>query len=164
MNIAITELEKNKKINAIITQNIDGLHQKSGSKNVLELHGSIMNNYCMDCGRNYELDYIINAEKVPLCEKCRGIIKPDIILYQEMLNNDIMNKAIDYISNAETLMIGGTSLVVYPAAGLLQHFNGENLILINKSKTSMDNYANLIMNEPSWRSFQENNLNLKVLY
>lgn len=154
-HVAISKLENNQKIKEVITQNIDGLHQKSGSKNVLELHGTVMRNYCENCKDSYELDYIINSINIPLCEKCKEIIKPDVILYQEPLDKYIMNKAIEYISNAETLIIGGTSLVVYPAAGLIQHFNGKNLILINKSETLYDNYANLVINEPIGEVFKK---------
>jgi NAD-dependent deacetylase len=154
-HLTISELENKEKIKAVITQNIDGLHQKAGSENVLELHGTITKNYCENCKAEYNLDYIINSKNIPLCEKCGEIVKPDVVLYQEPLNNDIMNKSIEYISNAETLIIGGTSLVVYPAAGLIQHFNGKNLILINKSKTPYDNYANLVINESIGEVFKK---------
>lgn len=145
-HLALAELEKIGKLKAIITQNIDGLHQKAGSKNVLELHGSIYRNYCQICNREYGLDHILKSEKIPRCE-CGGIVKPDVVLYQEPLNNAILNLSIDYISSCDTLIIGGTSLVVYPAAGLVNYFNGENLILINKSKTAYDNLANLVIND-----------------
>ena len=154
-HLAIAELENQGKIKAIITQNIDGLHQKAGSKNVLELHGSIMRNNCMDCGYSYSLDFIINSKEIPICDKCGGIIKPDVVLYQEPLNNNIMNKATEYIANCDVLIIGGTSLLVYPAAGLIQYFNGENLILINKSETAYDSHANLIINEAIGEVFKE---------
>ena len=126
----LAELEKEGKLKAVITQNIDGLHQSAGSKNVLELHGSVHRNYCQICNKNYDLDYILNSQGIPRCE-CGGIIKPDVVLYEEPLNNAILSFAVDYISNAETLIIGGTSLVVYPAAGLINYFNGKNLVLIN---------------------------------
>jgi NAD-dependent deacetylase len=154
-HLAIGKLEKLGKIRAIITQNIDGLHQKAGSENVLELHGSIMRNNCMDCGDSYDLDFIINSKEIPICTSCGGIVKPDVVLYQEPLNNSIMNKATEYIANCDVLIIGGTSLVVYPAAGLVQYFNGENLILINKSETGYDDYANLIINEAIGEVFKE---------
>ena len=154
-HLAIAKLEKQEKIKAVITQNIDGLHQKAGSKNVLELHGSIMRNSCISCGNNYDLDFIINSKEIPICNNCRGIVKPDVVLYQEPLDNNIMAKATEYIANSDVLIIGGTSLVVYPAAGLIQNFNGENLILINKSETSYDDYANLVINEAIGEVFKE---------
>ncbi|MEE1129871.1 MAG: NAD-dependent protein deacylase [Methanobrevibacter sp.] len=144
-HLKLAELEKTGKLKAIITQNIDGLHQKAGSKNVLELHGSIHRNYCQICGKKYDLDYILNSKSIPKCE-CGGIIKPDVVLYQEPLNDGILSFSIDYIQNAETLIIGGTSLVVYPAAGLINYFNGKNLVLINKSETPYDNLATLVIN------------------
>lgn len=143
---ALAELEKAGKLKAIITQNIDGLHQKVGSKNVLELHGSIHRNTCQICGKKYNLDYILESDGIPKCE-CGGIIKPDVVLYEEPLNNGILNFSADYISQADTLIVGGTSLVVYPAAGLINYFNGETLVLINKSKTPYDNLATLIIND-----------------
>ena len=120
--------------------------QKAGSKNVLELHGSVHRNYCQVCNKSYNLDYILSSEGIPRCE-CGGIIKPDVVLYEEPLNNAILSYSIDYISNADTLIIGGTSLVVYPAAGLINYFNGKNLVLINKSETPYDNMANLVIND-----------------
>jgi NAD-dependent deacetylase len=145
-HLKLAELEKAGKLKAVITQNIDGLHQKAGSENVLELHGSIHRNYCQICNREYGLDYILESDGIPRCE-CGGIIKPDVVLYEEPLNNGILNFSIDYISNAQTLIIGGTSLVVYPAAGLINYFNGENLVLINKSETQYDNLASLVIND-----------------
>lgn len=154
-HLAIAELEKQEKIKATITQNIDGLHQKAGSENVLELHGNVMRNNCMKCGNSYELDFIVDSKDIPFCNSCGGIIKPDVVLYQEPLNNDTMIKATNYISKSDVLIIGGTSLVVYPAAGLIQDFKGENLILINKSETPYDNYANLVINDPIGEVFRE---------
>ncbi len=142
----LAELEQKGKLNAVITQNIDGLHQKAGSKNVLELHGSIHRNYCQVCGKKYDLTHILNSKGIPKC-KCGGIVKPDVVLYEESLNMATLNFAIDYISNADTLIIGGTSLVVYPAAGLINHFNGNNLVLINKSQTLYDDVANLVIHD-----------------
>lgn len=133
-------------LKAVITQNIDGLHQKAGSKEVLELHGSIHRNYCQICGKEYGLDYILDSNGIPRCE-CGGIIKPDVVLYEEPLNNAILSFAIDYIQNADTLIIGGTSLVVYPAAGLINYFSEDNLVLINKSETPYDNAASLVIND-----------------
>lgn len=147
-HLALAELEKRGKLRAIITQNIDGLHQLAGSRNVLELHGSIHKNYCTRCGENYELQYIFDSgNSIPLCEKCRGTVRPDVVLYEENLDSNILTKAIKYISEAEVLIVGGTSLVVYPAAGLVEYYNGDNLVLINKSSTSYDYKANLVFNE-----------------
>jgi len=154
-HLAIAKLEKLGKIKAVVTQNIDNLHQKAGSENVFELHGSIMRNYCMNCKTSYDINYILDSEDIPICNECGGIIKPDVVLYQEPLNNAIMRKSIEYIANAEVLIIGGTSLVVYPAAGLIQHFNGDNLVLINKGSTSYDDYANLVINESIGEVFKE---------
>lgn len=145
---ALVELEKRGKLKAIITQNIDGLHQMAGSKNVLELHGSIHRNYCLNCGKFFDLDYITNSNLLtPKCNSCNGVVKPDVVLYEEPLNMDVINKSIDYIKNADVLIVGGTSLVVYPAAGLIRYYKGNKLILINKSKTSYDNEADLVIND-----------------
>ncbi len=145
-HLKLAELEKAGKLKAVITQNIDGLHQKAGSKNVLELHGSIHRNYCEFCHEEYGLDYILNSDGIPRCE-CGGIVKPDVVLYEEPLNNEVLNSSVNYISNADTLIIGGTSLVVYPAAGLINYFNGSKLVLINKSETPYDSLASLVINE-----------------
>ena len=145
-HLKLAELEKTGKLKAVITQNIDGLHQKAGSKNVLELHGSIHRNFCQICNKEYSLSYILESEGIPKCE-CGGIVKPDVVLYEEPLNNAILNFSVDYISQADTLIIGGTSLVVYPAAGLINYFNGKNLVLINKSETPYDNLATLVIND-----------------
>ena len=145
-HLKLAELEKAGKLKAVITQNIDVLHQKAGSENVLELHGSIHRNYCQICGKEYGLDYILESESIPRCE-CGGIVKPDVVLYEEPLNNAVLNFSVDYISQAETLIIGGTSLVVYPAAGLINYFNGQNLVLINKSETPYDDLATLVIND-----------------
>ena len=153
-HLSLAKLEKIGKLKAVITQNIDGLHQKAGSENVLELHGSILRNYCMSCKASYDIDYIIQSKELPRCN-CGGLIKPDVVLYEEPLNNRTMNLAIDHIVDAETLIIGGTSLVVYPAAGLIQYFRGENLILINKSETEYDSHASLVINEAIGEVFKE---------
>ncbi len=150
----LAELEKQGKLRAVITQNINGLHQKAGSKNVLELHGSVHRNNCLICDKEYDVDYILDSKGIPRCE-CGGIIKPYVVLYEEPLNNTILNFSVDYISNCDTLIIGGTSLVVYPAAGLINYFNGDNLVLINKSETRYDKFANLVINEPIGETFQE---------
>lgn len=142
----LAKLEKMDKVKAIVTQNIDGLHQMAGSRNVYELHGSVHRNYCMKCRKFYDFDYMYNAAGIPTCD-CGGIIKPDVVLYEEGLDDVTVGEAINHICNADTLIIGGTSLVVYPAAGLIRYFNGKNLVLINKSETSVDNKANLVIND-----------------
>ncbi len=142
----LAELEKMGKLKAIITQNIDGLHQMAGSKNVLELHGSVYRNYCLKCGKNKDINDIISCNKIPLCD-CGGIIRPDVVLYGEGLLEATLYKAVDYIENAEVLIVGGTSLGVYPAAGMLNFYKGNKLVLINKTKTPFDNIANLVINE-----------------
>lgn len=141
----LAQWEAEGKLKAVITQNIDGLHQAAGSKNVLELHGSVLRNYCEDCGAFYDVDYIKKAEGVPHCEKCGGMIKPDVVLYEEGLNEDTVQKAIRAISNADLLIIGGTSLVVYPAAGLINYFRGKHLVHVNKSATDRDSEADLLL-------------------
>ena len=145
---ALAELEKREKLKAIITQNIDGLHQMAGSKNVLELHGSIHRNHCIKCNKFFDLDYVIKSkELIPKCDKCNGLVKPDVVLYEESLDTDVLNTSVEYIRNADILIVGGTSLVVYPAAGLVDYFNGSNLVLINKSTTPYDNKANIIIHD-----------------
>ena len=142
----LAELEKAGKLKAVITQNIDGLHQAAGSKEVLELHGSVHRNYCTRCGQFYDLDYVRNSEGVPTCT-CGGRIKPDVVLYEEGLDDRTIQKSIDYIRNADMLIIGGTSLVVYPAAGLIDYYRGSKLVLINKSVTSRDSQADLVISD-----------------
>ncbi|MCI7355414.1 MAG: NAD-dependent protein deacylase [Methanobrevibacter smithii] len=142
----LARLEKEGKLKAIITQNIDGLHQKAGSKNVLELHGIVYRNYCEICKKEYDLNFILESEGIPHCT-CGGIIKPDVVLYEEALDMNILNKSAQYIMSADTLIVGGTSLVVYPTAGLINYFKGKNLVLINKSKTDYDLLASLVINE-----------------
>ena len=145
-HIKLAELEKIGKIKAIVTQNIDGLHQKAGSKKVLELHGSVHRNYCMKCGKFYDAEYVFNSESNPKCS-CGGIIKPDVVLYEENLNEDILDEAIMQISNCDTLIVGGTSLTVYPASGLIRFYKGNKQILINKDKTPYDKLANFVIND-----------------
>lgn len=144
---ALAELEKQGKVKAVVTQNIDGLHQKAGSKVVFELHGSTLRNYCENCHAFYDEKYVMAAEGVPTCEKCGGRVKPDVVLYEEGLDDAVVEGAIDAIAHADTLIIGGTTLIVYPAAGLIHYFRGKNLVLINKSKTSADSQADLVINE-----------------
>ena len=146
-HIALAKLEEMGKLKAVVTQNIDGLHQAAGSKNVFELHGSVLRNYCMKCGAFYDEKFVLASEGIPTCPKCGGRVKPDVVLYEEGLDNDIITGAVRAISQADTLIIGGTSLVVYPAAGLIDYFRGKNLILINKSSTSADSKATLIIND-----------------
>jgi NAD-dependent deacetylase len=140
----LAQWEKEGKLKAVITQNIDGLHQAAGSKNVLELHGSTLRNYCERCGKFYDAEFIMHSEGVPTCS-CGGRIKPDVVLYEEGLDMDILNRSVRYISEADVLIVGGTSLVVYPAAGLIDYYRGNKLILINKSATSRDSQANLVI-------------------
>lgn len=151
-HLKLAELEEQGKLKAVITQNIDGLHQKAGSKEVLELHGSVHRNYCQKCGKLYDAEYILHSKNVPVCT-CGGSIKPDVVLYEEGLDNNTMQKAVNYIRNADILIIGGTSLAVYPAAGLIDYYRGDKLVLINKSKTPMDNRADLIINESIGKVF-----------
>ncbi|AKA71176.1 NAD-dependent protein deacylase [Clostridium scatologenes] len=146
-HIALAKLEQMGKLKAVVTQNIDGLHQAAGSKVVYELHGSVLRNYCMKCNAFYDEKFILESKGVPTCPKCGGKVKPDVVLYEEGLDNNIISGAVKAISEADTLIIGGTSLVVYPAAGLIDYFKGKNLVLINKSTTSADNKADLIIND-----------------
>jgi NAD-dependent deacetylase len=154
-HIKLAELEKAGKVKAVITQNIDGLHQAAGSKNVLELHGSIHRNYCTRCHKFFDAQYMMHTTGVPKCDACGAEIKPDVVLYEEGLDTDTIEAAVNYIQNADMLIIGGTSLVVYPAAGLVRYYNGHKLVLINKSSTSMDNLANLVIAEPIGEVFSQ---------
>lgn len=146
-HIALAELERRGKVKAVVTQNIDGLHQMAGSKNVLELHGSIHRNYCMKCNKFFDLDDILKSNGVPKCDACNGTIKPDVVLYEEGLDMDVISRAIKHIKEADMLIVGGTSLTVYPAAGLVEYYYGDKLVLINKSQTQYDNRAALTFNE-----------------
>ena len=140
----LAELEAAGKLKAVITQNIDGLHYKAGSKEVLELHGSVHRNYCERCGKFYPVEYIVESQGVPVCE-CGGRVKPDVVLYEEGLDYETMQKSVQYIQHADVLIIGGTSLAVYPAAGLIDYYRGDKLVLINKSTTPMDGRADLLI-------------------
>lgn len=144
---ALATLERMGKLKAVITQNIDGLHQKAGSREVLELHGSVLRNYCIHCNHFYSLEEIMAQDGIPKCE-CGGTIKPDVVLYEEGLDTHTLEKAISYIRNADMLIIGGTSLAVYPAAGLIDYYRGNKLVLINKDKTSRDSQADLVLHAP----------------
>lgn len=145
-HLKLAELEAAGKLKAVITQNIDGLHQLAGSKTVLELHGSVKRNFCVRCRQFYDDMYILNSRDVPRCS-CGGTIKPDVVLYEEGLDRDTMNQAVRFISQAEVLIVGGTSLVVYPAAGMIDYFRGDKLVLINKAATSSDRKASLLIQE-----------------
>jgi NAD-dependent deacetylase len=144
-HLKLAQWEKEGKLKAVITQNIDGLHQAAGSKNVLELHGSTLRNYCLKCGRRYDIDYVINSkETIPYCE-CGGMVRPDVVLYEEGLDMDVIESAVSYIKNADVLIIGGTSLAVYPAAGLIDYYTGDKLVVVNKSATPRDSQADLVV-------------------
>lgn len=150
-HLKLAELEKAGKLSAIVTQNIDGLHQLAGSKNVFELHGSTLRNYCMNCGEFYDIDFIADSEnapdKLPRCTECGRLVKPDVVLYEEGLDENVIDGAVKAISEADMLIIGGTSLVVYPAAGLIRYFRGKHLVLINKSETQADSTADLVIHD-----------------
>lgn len=150
---ALAKLEQQGKVRVVITQNIDGLHQAAGSKEVLELHGSVHRNYCTRCGKFFGLSDILGMNGVPRCE-CGGIIKPDVVLYEEGLDQETLQKAVRYIQNAEILIIGGTSLTVYPAAGLIDYYRGKKLVLINKTATPMDERADLVISAPIGEVFE----------
>lgn len=148
----LAQWEESGHVKAVITQNIDGLHQKAGSREVMELHGSVHRNYCMKCQGFHDAEYMRQAEGIPTCE-CGGTMKPDVVLYEEGLDDEIMRKSIQYIANAEVLIIGGTSLVVYPAAGLIDYFRGDKLVVINKSVTSRDKNADLVIQDSIGKVF-----------
>ncbi len=144
-HLKLAQWEKEGKLKAVITQNIDGLHQAAGSKEVLELHGSVLRNYCEKCGAFHDAEYMLHADGVPRCSKCNGPVKPDVVLYEEGLDQGTLNKSIQYIGEADVLIIGGTSLVVYPAAGLIDYYRGNKLVLINKTPTGRDSMADLVV-------------------
>ncbi len=146
-HLKLAELEASGKLNAVITQNIDGLHQAAGSKNVLELHGSILRNYCQRCGKFYDAHFVKNADGIPTCD-CGGIVKPDVVLYEESLDSNVIRQSVQAIATADMLIIGGTSLVVYPAAGFIDYFNGKYLVVINKGETGRSVKADLVIREP----------------
>ena len=150
----MVKLEKMGKLKAVVTQNIDGFHQEAGSKNVLELHGSIKRNYCIDCHKFYDDDYIFNSKGIPTCD-CGGIVKPDVVLYEEGLDSNTVKDTIKYISEADLLIIGGTSLNVYPATSFLKYFKGKHLVLINRDKTMYDNECDLVINDNLGKVFTE---------
>lgn len=147
-HLALAELEKRGLLKSVVTQNIDGLHQMAGSREVQELHGSVYRNYCMKCGEKYDLEYVAACpETVPKCRKCGGIVRPDVVLYEEGLDMRVVQKAIAHIQKADMLIVGGTSLAVYPAAGLIDYYSGNRLVLINKSSTPYDRRANLVIHD-----------------
>ncbi|MEE3343665.1 MAG: NAD-dependent protein deacylase [Bacilli bacterium] len=150
----LTKLEEDGKLKAIITQNIDGLHQKAKSKNILELHGTIYENYCMKCGKFYEAKKVFSSPNIPKCS-CGGTIKPNVVLYEEPLNENTITKTIDYISNADLLIIAGTSLTVYPASSFIRFFQGKHMVIINKTITPMDNIAELVINDSLGNVFKK---------
>lgn len=156
-HLALARLEQQGKLRAVITQNIDGLHQMAGSRNVLELHGSVHRNYCERCGKFYGLEAVVRSEGVPGCS-CGGTIKPDVVLYEEGLDQKTIERAVQYIRQADVLIIGGTSLVVYPAAGLIDYYKGSKLVLINKSETGRDGDADLVIRESIGRVFESLNV------
>ena len=151
----LAQWEQEGKLKAVVTQNIDGLHPAAGSKMVYELHGSVHRNYCQKCGAFYDARYILESQGIPKCERCGGIIKPDVVLYEEGLDDATMRGAIRAISHADVLIIGGTSLTVYPAAGLIDYYNGNKLVLINKSVTPMDSRADLLVQGPIGEIFSQ---------
>ena len=151
----LAEMEEKGKLLAVVTQNIDGLHQRAGNKRVYELHGSVHRNYCTRCGEFFGPEYVKQAAGIPKCTKCGALIKPDVVLYEEGLDNDVINGAVNAIRQADCLIIGGTSLVVYPAAGLIDYFRGDKLVLVNKSATSADRRADLAINEPIGEVFSQ---------
>ena len=147
-HLRLAKLEQQGRLRAVVTQNIDGLHQAAGSKTVYELHGSTLRNYCTHCGKFYDVDFIANSTGVPRCTECGGIVKPDVVLYEEGLDEQVLSGAVDAIRHADTLIIGGTSLVVYPAAGLIRYFRGDNLVVINMQPTGADASADLCIAKP----------------
>ena len=147
-HLRLAKLEREGKLKAVVTQNIDGLHQAAGSKTVYELHGSTLRNYCTRCGKFYDVDFIANSTGVPRCTECGGIVKPDVVLYEESLDQTVIEGAVRAIADAEVLIVGGTSLTVYPAAGLIRYYRGNKLVLINRDETPYDTYANLIFRDP----------------
>ena len=157
-HLKLAELEDAGKLTGVVTQNIDGLHQKAGSHHVMELHGSVHRNYCMRCHKFYDAEYMLHSQGVPTCE-CGGMIKPDVVLYEEGLDNGIISDAIATISHADVMIVGGTSLAVYPAAGLLDYFRGDALVLVNKGATPQDKNADLMIQQPIGKVFSQIRVN-----
>ena len=157
-HLKLAELEDAGKLTGVVTQNIDGLHQKAGSHHVMELHGSVHRNYCMRCHKFYDAEYMLHSQGVPTCE-CGGVIKPDVVLYEEGLDNGIIRDAVTTISQADVMIVGGTSLAVYPAAGLLDYFRGDALVLVNKGATPQDKNADLLIQQPIGKVFSQIRVN-----
>ncbi|MDD5945528.1 MAG: NAD-dependent protein deacylase [Clostridia bacterium] len=154
-HIGLAKLEEMGKLKAVVTQNIDNLHQMAGSKKVYELHGTLYKNYCVKCGKKFDIDYVMNSDGIPHCDKCGGIVRPDVVLYEEGLDSGTIYASVDAIGKADVLIVGGTSLNVYPAAGLIDYYRGNKLVLINKSTTPYDTRANLIIRESIGEVFKE---------
>jgi NAD-dependent deacetylase len=154
-HLRLAKLEREGRLKAVVTQNIDGLHQAAGSKTVYELHGSTLRNYCTGCGKFYDIDFIANSTGVPRCPDCGGIVKPDVVLYEEGLDDEVVSGAVQAIRRADTLIVGGTSLVVYPAAGLLRYFRGRHLVVINMQPTPADESADLCIAQPIGQVLRE---------
>ncbi len=154
-HIGLAKLEQMGKLRAVITQNIDNLHQMAGSKNVLELHGTLYKNYCVKCHKYFDIDYVLNSTGIPHCDKCGGIVRPDVVLYEEGLDGGTLYAAVEAIEKADVLIVGGTSLNVYPAAGLIDYYKGKKLVLINKSTTPYDRKANIIIRESIGEVFKK---------
>lgn len=145
---ALFELEKRGKLKAIITQNIDGLHQMAGSREVIEIHGSLYRSYCQGCGKRFGLDYVLEQKNVPRCDVCEGTVRPDVVMYGESLNESLLQRSIEHIEKADLLIVGGTSLLVYPVAGFVRYFQGHDLVIINQMETRYDSQASMIFREP----------------
>lgn len=154
-HLKLAELEAGGKLKAVVTQNIDGLHQMAGSKEVLELHGSVHRNYCTRCKKFFDMQYIADSEGVPCCDECGAIVKPDVVLYEEGLDQTTISKTVEHISHADMLIIGGTSLVVYPAAGLIDYFSGKYLVVINMAPTARDKHADILIQDKIGRVFSQ---------
>ncbi|MDE5873206.1 MAG: NAD-dependent protein deacylase [Lachnospiraceae bacterium] len=154
-HLKLAELEKSGKLKAVVTQNIDGLHQAAGSKEVLELHGSVHRNYCTKCGKFFDLEYIVKSNGVPKCDECNGIVKPDVVLYEEGLDQSTIARTVEHISHADMLIIGGTSLAVYPAAGLIDYFKGKYLVVINMAPTARDVHADILIKDKIGQVFAQ---------
>lgn len=154
-HIALAELERQGKLRAIVTQNIDGLHQKAGSEKVYELHGSVLRNYCLKCHTLFDLDYIMASERIPECEYCGGLVKPDVVLYEEALDMSVMQEALELIADAEIFIIGGTSLTVNPAASLVSYYGGDRLVIVNQTPTPYDNDAALVFHDSIGKIMRE---------
>lgn len=155
-HLALAKLEEMGKLKAVITQNIDGLHQAAGSRNVLELHGTVLKNYCVRCRKPFSLDYIMDMSvKVPVCDECGGVVRPDVVLYEETLDSRVLEAPVSYIRKADVLLIIGTSLVVYPAAGLIEYYRGDKLVLINRSSTPYDSRARFVIRDSAGKTMRE---------